>query len=73
MKKQIYHTGFLAIDRETKDKALAQSIRTKAKEAMVLYDAGMVDLVQKRISKFVYEYWMIPTKKGKRQGGNNVT
>ena len=52
--KIVYHTGYLAYDArmEGKNKDL-RHIRT---EIQIAYDRGHVELIQRRLSSFVYEY-----------------
>ena len=64
LKKEMYHFGFLAFDKEKLESKEARlNLIAKAAEMWGLYEAGLCSLVQKRISDGKYEYWSVPTKK----------
>ena len=51
----LYHEGMLAVDRVPKG-----SVTDKvAKAAYKMYEAGLVNLVQKRVGNMKYQYWMV--------------
>jgi len=59
-----YHVGFLFEDR-----MYDENVKFLANEMMSLQNRGFVNLVQRKLEPFVYEYIAIPTKAFiKRQG-----
>lgn len=57
----VYHQGFLILDRSKDNTA-----NIIAEEALEYYQRGVVELVQKKISDFEYQYIAVRAAAGKR-------
>lgn len=59
--RHVYHTGSLSNDRQ-KDSDLNDT----AKEALELYQKGLIELIQKKIGKNNYQYIAVRTETERR-------